>query len=245
MDNHSLVEVLFRASAAARDALDSLEDWGPNGLRPGQYRLDVVADEAAIAVLGETGVSILSEESGLTAGRGPLLAVLDPIDGSTNAHRGIGPYSTSICVFDEQGPWVGVVVNHVLGTRFHAVRGIGAWRDGVPLAPTGCEALSKSIVSLSGSAAQALAPWQYRTLGCASLELCAVAEGSLDAFVLGAGITLRPWDYLAGLLLCVEAGASVAELDGRDPWIRVDRPRRPAAAATPPLLEAILAATKT
>jgi hypothetical protein len=45
-----------------------------------------------------------------------LLAVLDPIDGSTNAHRGIPIYSTSICVFDADGPRVGTVVNHCSGS---------------------------------------------------------------------------------------------------------------------------------
>jgi myo-inositol-1(or 4)-monophosphatase len=243
VDDLALVEVLFAASAAARAALDELEDWGPNGLRPGQYRLDVVADKAAIAVLSEAGLSVLSEESGWTDGPLPLLAVLDPIDGSTNAFRGIPMYSTSICVFDTDGPWVGAVVNHPLGQGFHAIRGAGAWRDGAAIAPSKCEVLSDSIVGLSGSVVGGLGSWQHRTLGCASLEFCAVAEGSLDAYVLGQGISLRPWDYLAGLLICVEAGATISELDGCDPWIRSDEPRRPIAASTEQLLQAILAAT--
>jgi len=50
---------------------------------------------------------------------------------------------------------------------------------------------------------------------------------------------LRPWDYLAGLLICREAGAAVSESDGRDPWIRHDAARRPIAAATAELLDAI------
>jgi fructose-1,6-bisphosphatase/inositol monophosphatase family enzyme len=242
VDDLALVEVLFTASAAAHAALDELDDWGPNGLRAGQYRLDVAADEAAIAVLGKAGMSVLSEESGRTDGPLPLLAVLDPIDGSTNAHRGIPMYSTSICVFDADGPRVGAVVNHPLGQRFHAIRGAGAWRDGAAIAPSKCDVLSESIVGLSGPVASGLASWQHRTFGCASLEFCAVAEGSLDAYVLGKGFSLRPWDYLAGLLICAEAGAVISELDGRDPWIRFDEPRRPIAASTARLLQAILPA---
>ena len=76
--------------------------------------MDLVADAAALPVLHAAGLSVLSEESGRSdpAERrhdsGPadraLLAVLDPIDGSTNAVRGLRPYSTSICVMDAEGP---------------------------------------------------------------------------------------------------------------------------------------------
>ncbi len=241
VDDLSLVEVLFDASRAARAALDGLDDWGPNGQRPGQYRLDVVADEAAVAILSQAGLTVLSEESGTTEGRLPLVAVLDPIDGSTNAHRGIAAYSTSICVFDDVGPRVGTVVNHVTGTRYHAIRAAGAWRDGTAVSPSGCEDLRRSIVGVSGPDS-GLGAWQFRTLGCASLELCAVAEGSLDGFVLGQGITLYPWDYLAGLLLCVESGATTAELDDQDPWVAESVPRRPMAASTPALLTSLRSA---
>ena len=149
-------------------------------------------------------------------------------------------YSTSICVFDADGPRIGTVVNHSSGQRYHAIRDSGAWRDGMVIAPSKCEVLSESVVGLSGFGSDDLGSWQYRTFGCASLELCAVADGSLDAYVLGDGIALRSWDYLAGLLICVEAGASVSELDGRDLWIRSDSPRRPIAAATRGLLGTIL-----
>jgi fructose-1,6-bisphosphatase/inositol monophosphatase family enzyme len=240
VDDVALLEVLFEASTAARSALAELDDWGPNGLRPGQYRLDVAADDAAVAVLTKAGLSILSEESGTTEGSLPLLAVLDPIDGSTNAHRGIPIYSTSICVFDDEGARVGAVVNHCTGQRYHAVRGAGAWRDGAAISPSNCEVLSESVIGQSGFLAGGVASWQYRTLGCASLEFCAVADGSLDGYLLGPGCSLRPWDYLAGLLICVEAGASVSELDGLDAWIRSDDPRRPVAAATDGLLRTIM-----
>ena len=35
--------------------------------------------------------------------------MIDPVDGSTNAHRGVPFYATSICVLDAEGPRVGVV----------------------------------------------------------------------------------------------------------------------------------------
>jgi myo-inositol-1(or 4)-monophosphatase len=242
VDEKSLVELLFDAAGAARSALDGLDDWGPNGEREGQYRLDVAADHAVVRVLGGAGLPILSEESGSHPGPLPMLAVVDPIDGSTNAHRGLPMYSTSICVFDHGGPWVGVVKDHVSGHGFHAVRGQGAWRDGSPIRPSDCRLLSRSIVGVSGVMQASLGSWQYRALGCASLELCAVAEGSLDAYLPVGSADLRPWDYQAGALICLEAGAALTERANRDLWVREAQPRAPAAAATEELLAALLEA---
>ncbi|MGH9920023.1 MAG: inositol monophosphatase family protein [Nitrososphaerales archaeon] len=168
------------------------------------------------------------------------MAVLDPIDGSTNAHRGVPFYSTSICVFDGDGPLIGSVVDHCSGRRFHGIRGGGAWRDREPIKTSGCRVLSESIVGLGGNPRRKVGSWQFRALGCASLELCAVADGTIDAYMLGEGNTLRPWDYLAGLLICTEAGAAVSETDGRDPWIASDQGYRPIAAASEELLSGLL-----
>jgi myo-inositol-1(or 4)-monophosphatase len=241
MDEKSLVDLLFEASAAARAALDQLDEWGPNGRREGQYRLDIAADDAVVRVLRASGLAILSEESGNHLGSLPLLAVVDPIDGSTNAHRGLPMYSTSICVLDEQGPWVGTVKDHVSGRGFHAIRGKGAWRDGSPIEPSSCSVLSRAVIGVSGVMQRPIPSWQYRTLGCASLELCAVADGTLDAYLPVASTSLRPWDYQAAVLICREAGAVVSERNGRDLWIRSDAPRAPVAAATAALMGELLA----
>jgi myo-inositol-1(or 4)-monophosphatase len=51
-----------------------------------------------------------------------------------------------------------------------------------------------------------------RRLGAASLDLCYVAAGRLDAYF-EAG--LNPWDYAAGGLLAAEAGCVATGLRGR------------------------------
>jgi fructose-1,6-bisphosphatase/inositol monophosphatase family enzyme len=236
MDEARLFEVLDDAVAAVRVALDDLDDWGPAGTRPGQYRLDLAADDAALPVLHGAGLAVLSEESGLT-GDGPsgLLAVIDPIDGSTNAHRGVPFYSTSICVLDAEGPLAGLVVNQDTGTRYAATRGGGAERDGRALTPSGCEELGQAIVGISGFPGCHGGWAQFRALGAASLECCAVAEGVLDAYLTVGRSTLYGWDYLAGLLVCREAGAVAAERDGQALTVRDASSRRPVVAATAPL----------
>jgi myo-inositol-1(or 4)-monophosphatase len=237
VDEVRLLQVLDEAVRAVRAALDGLDDWGPAGTRPGQYRLDLAADAAALPILHGAGLAVLSEESGVTGDQSaPLLAVIDPVDGSTNAHRGIPFYATSICVLDAEGPLVGVVVNQATGRHFEAVRGGGARRDGEIIAPSGCTDLSAAIVGISGFPGTRPGWAQFRALGAAALEFCAVAEGMLDAYSVVGSSTLFGWDYLAGLLICHEAGAVTMERDGADPVVRDAGTRRPVVAATAELV---------
>ncbi len=244
MDEVRLLEVLDEAVAAVRQALDDLEDWGPAGTRPGQYRLDLAADGAALPVLHGAGLAVLSEESGTTGTSGDgLLAVIDPVDGSTNAHRGVPFFSTSICVLDAEGPLVGLVVNQASGVRYAGVRGQGAERDGAAVRPSGSEELRSAIVGISGFPGCSPGWGQFRALGAASLECCAVADGVLDAYLVAGSSTLYVWDYLAGLLICREAGAAEGERDGKDLILRDATPRRPVVAATAMLAERLLEET--
>ncbi len=233
MDDARLLDVLDEAVAAVRAALDGFEGRGPSGAKPGQYLVDLAADGAALPVLHGAGMAVLSEESGLT-GDGPsgLLAVIDPVDGSTNADRGVPFYSTSICVLDAEGPRVGLVVNLANGERYAAVRGGGAEKDGRAIVPSGCEDLASALVGISGYPGRHPGWAQFRALGAASLECCAVAEGVLDAYLVVGDSTLYGWDYLAGLLVCREAGAAEGEREGRDLVVRDASSRRPLVAAT-------------
>jgi fructose-1,6-bisphosphatase/inositol monophosphatase family enzyme len=166
-----------------------------------------------------------------------LIVALDPVDGSTNAARGIPWFATSLCVLDEAGPRVALVVNQATGERFEAVRGGGARRNGGPMGPTACESMSDAVVGLAGLPPFSLGWRQMRALGAAALDLCAVACGKLDAYIDCSDHAHSPWDYLGGLLVCREAGAPVAEAAGRElvtlGWS--DR-RVPVAAATAALL---------
>lgn len=245
VDGEALIEVLGEAASAVTAALAELPDWGLAGTKPGQYRSDLVADAAAVDVLRAAGLGVLSEESGLSDGAAelPLLAVLDPVDGSTNASRRIPWFATSICVLDGVGPLAAVVVNQATGTRYEAVRGGGARRDGRAITPSGVTSISHSIVGLSGYPARYLGWRQFRALGAAALDLCAVADGTLDAFVDCMRDAHGGWDYLGGLLVCLEAGAAVADAEGRDLVVRDHTGRRtPIAAATPALLAELLVA---
>ncbi|MGH9165493.1 MAG: inositol monophosphatase family protein [Acidimicrobiales bacterium] len=233
--------MLHEAADAVRRVLDSLGDWGLAGTRSGQYHSDLAADAAAVALLDGHGLGVLSEESGLHHPDRPLLAVLDPLDGSTNASRGLPWYATSLCVLDHDGPRVAVVVNQASDVRYEARRGGGARRDGVLVGPSSCQDMASAVVAVSGLPPVHPGWSQFRALGAAALDLCAVADGRLDAYVDCSVDAHGSWDYLGGLLVCQEAGAVVADAFGRDLVSRVGTERRtPVAAATPRLLAAVL-----
>jgi myo-inositol-1(or 4)-monophosphatase len=232
----SLLSLLHEAADAVAETLGTIDDWSPSGTRAGQYRADLATDAAALRVLERAGVGVLSEESGRHRPAAAVTVVLDPLDGSTNASRGIPWYATSLCAVDADGPRAAVVVNQASGLRYEAVRGGGARCDGVTLTPSGCVQVGEAVVALSGWPPADLGWRQYRALGAAALALCAVASGQVDGYV-------DCVDYLCGLLVCREAGAPVADAAGRElVTLGPDDRRTPVAAATPELLEQLLVA---
>jgi myo-inositol-1(or 4)-monophosphatase len=243
MDGTDALALLDEVAAAVEVALGSVTDWGLAGTRAGQYHSDLAADAAALRVLEPAEVGVLSEESGRHWADRPVTVVVDPLDGSTNASRGIPWFATSLCAVDADGPLAALVVNLASGRRASAVRGRGAVVGGRDAVPSGAVELAESIVGLSGMPPGWLGWKQYRALGAAALDLCAVADGTLDAYLDCSWSAHGPWDYLGGLLVCTEAGAVVADAEGRDLVVlEHDARRTPIAAATPRLLEQALAA---
>lgn len=245
MTGSDVLEVLEATARAVRASLDDLADWGPAGTRPGQYFSDLAADAAALKVLHAAGFGVLSEESAETEADRDILVVVDPVDGSTNASRGVPWFATSLCAVDRDGALAALVVNQATGQRFGAVRGEGAWRDDGDgrrrITPSARTRLDESLVLLSGHPSHHYGWRQYRALGAAALDLCAVATGLADAFVDCNTNAHGPWDYLGGMLVCLEAGATVVDLHARDLVGRVhDHRRTPIAAATEELLEQVL-----
>jgi len=208
---------------------------GYSGLRATQYHLDVAADDVALRVLHGAGFQVVSEESGLT-GSGDVTVVIDPIDGSTNCDQGIPFFATSLAVLRGGELVAALVMNQATGTIFEAEKGGGATRDGTAIAPSSEIDFTKAIVAFSGLPPRHLGWAQYRALGSASLEICLVADGSLDVYSVAQKSTLNPWDYLGGLLIIQEAGAVVAEYENEE-LVTIERVRRrPVFAATNELL---------
>ncbi len=235
----SIFDPLRECAFEIGEAVQAHRGRGLSGLRKSQYHLDVVADEVALRVLGGAGFRVVSEESGVT-GSGQYTVVVDPIDGSTNCDRGIPFYATSLAVMRGDELVAGLVANLATGTIFESQKGAGAFRDGQAIHASSQRDFSQAIVAFSGLPTRHLGWAQYRALGAASLEICLVADGSLDIYGVAQHSTLNPWDYLAGLLIAREAGALAEDYLGDELETSEDVDRRPVFASTKELLSTML-----
>ena len=236
--NEEILAVLNETAEAVSVVLRANKDWSLSGLRDTQYSVELRADSAALEVLHGAGVAVLSEESEITGtfGDDDLCVVMDPLDGSTNASRGVQWFATALCAIDKNGMRAGLVVNQANGIdRYWATTGGGAFHNGVAMRPSACVDLSEAVVGVSGIPKQRPKWGQFRALGAAALDICLVADGVIDAWI--DFNTHGVWDYLASALICQEAGAQIAEHQDRDLVVHQHGQRRtPIVAATPELL---------
>jgi myo-inositol-1(or 4)-monophosphatase len=233
--------LLERLTDCAREiggAVDADRGRGYSGERETQYHLDLAADRVALTMLIGWGYRVVSEESGVS-GEGDLTVVVDPIDGSTNCDHGIPFYATSFGVLQRSELIAGLVMNHATGDVYAAEKGAGAYRGDSPIRPSATTNYRSAIVAFSGLPSRHAGWAQFRALGAASVEICLVAEGSLDAYTVARYSTLHPWDYLGGLLIAREAGAVAAEYQNEELITEERVGRRPYFAATTELLDEI------
>jgi myo-inositol-1(or 4)-monophosphatase len=180
--------------------------------------IDAAAERVILARFeGLDGLTIVSEEVGVI-GDGPTHVVVDPIDGSLNAKRGIGFFALSIAV--ASGPTMGDVdfgFVHDFGTEeeWTATRGEGARLDGRLLESQlpkeqieilAFEATRTASVAEKAAAVVDLA-YRLRIMGSLALSLCHLAAGRLDAVC-----SLKPAravDIAAAQLLVLERGLAI------------------------------------
>ena len=176
---------------------------------------------------------LTEEDDGRLPADGPIIWVIDPVDGTTNYSRDIPTFCVSIAaVTAAHEVIVGVVYDPLRDEMFSAARGQGAWLNG----PSGrrrairvsqVDDLSAAIFGLDWSREPelrqaALAALDYyahrvndiRAIGAAALALSWVAAGRVDAYL---NFQLSPWDLAAASLLIHEAGGELLDLEGR-PW---------------------------
>jgi myo-inositol-1(or 4)-monophosphatase len=165
------------------------------------------------------GEPVLGEEEGGATDLGGLRWVVDPIDGTVNYLYGYPWYAVSLAAQVDGVSVVGAIVEPVSGRRWTAIRGEGAWLDGVPLRASSTTRLELALVGTgfayrverrrrqaAGVASLVSRIRDIRRGGSAALELCAVAAGWLDGFFEHG---LSRWDWAAGALIASEAGAIV------------------------------------
>ena len=216
--------------------------------------IDEAAERAILAhFAGLEGLTIVSEEAGVI-GDGETFVVIDPIDGSLNAKRGIGFFALSIAV--ASGPTMGDVdfgFVHDFGTgeEWTATRGEGATLGGRPLdgdlPKEQIEILAFEATLTSSVAEKAAAvvdvAYRLRIMGSLALSLCHLAAGRIDAVC-----SLKPAravDIAAAQLLVLERGLAI-ELPEAPPFatapLDLEGRSRVVAAGTPDLCRQLAAA---
>lgn len=164
--------------------------------------------------------SVLSEESGADELSSDWQWVIDPVDGTTNYNAGLPFFNISIGIRYKGETVVGVVYAARLNELFTAVKGEGAFLNGMPIACSACDRLSYAVVSTGfpydksstsdnnlDNVARVMPQVRgLRRLGSAALDICYVAAGYLDGYW---ELNLHDWDVCAASLIAQEAGAQV------------------------------------
>jgi myo-inositol-1(or 4)-monophosphatase len=237
-------ELLRTAIAAARAAVAvhrrhlgtvRVHDWNAKGIADFVTHVDREAEAAVVARIRSAFPDhrILAEEDAFDRGdtgnsslAGPTPTwVVDPLDGTTNYLHAYPEYAVSIAAACGGRLEAAVVINGATGAEWQAVRGGGAYLNGVRIHVSEIERLPLALVGTGFPfKALELLPRYGRQLevalrgtsgvrraGSAALDLCAVASGWFDGFW---ELTLAPWDVAAGTLLVREAGGLVTRMDG-------------------------------
>jgi len=187
--------------------------------------IDRAAEDVILARVREAAGAIVSEEVGRLGGEARPLVVVDPIDGSLNAKRGIPFFSVSIAVAEGEtmdDVLFGFV--HDFGSReeWTARRGGGAWLNGDALGEVrpkdeveilSFEATRTSLVARDAPKVAELAH-RLRIMGSLALSLCHLAAGRVDAVCSLKGA--RSVDIAAAQLLCREVGLAIDLFDVED-----------------------------
>lgn len=166
------------------------------------------------------------EEVPPISGESEVEWIIDPIDGTNNFIAGLPHWSISIAARSKGAIEVGVIDAPALGLRYSAYAGGGACRNGHALSarPGPGPDLADAVVATGFASGDAARTAQMSRLdlvlgrvrdvrchGAASLELCGVATGQLDAYFES---DLRIWDVAAAGLIATEVGIEVSG----QPW---------------------------
>lgn len=194
--------------------------------------VDVEIERAIREMLREADphIAFLGEEEGLSPADTDAIWVLDPIDGTVNFSKGSPLCGVSLALIESGRPTLGVIDLPLVGERYVAREGIGAFKNGRRIRVSETDALRSAMVGFadfavgSKSAAEnalhleimrllAVDSLRIRVHGSATLDLAWLAAGHLDATLM---LSNLPWDVSAGVLLAREAGGEVYDLDGSD-----------------------------
>ncbi len=224
-DVSSLLELCKATAAQAGEGLERAGmDFSFSKQLPREVKslADDVLEKIILRALSGTGLEILSEESGLVPGRqtGGFRFIVDPLDGTFNFLKKLGPCAVSIALWQDNRPVFGVIFDIVKKSLFWGGKEIGAWRDGEEVKVSRIGDISQAAIctgfpvrfdfSLNEaweSFRNQVSPFaKVRMLGSAASSLTYVADGRAEAY---SEESIMLWDVAAGIAIVEGAGGRV------------------------------------
>ncbi len=170
--------------------------------------------------------AIISEESHSDRADATDLWIIDPLDGTSNFMHGIPHFAVSVGYYRDGEPELGIVCNPLRDDWYVAVRGQGAWHNGIRQRVDKVDRIDAAMITCGfyydrGRMMQATLDTigdffrnnihGMRRFGAAALDLCNVGCGQYGLFF---EYKLHPWDYAAGQLFLTEAGGMATDCNG-------------------------------
>jgi myo-inositol-1(or 4)-monophosphatase len=234
LKTRDLERILVEATENVREKVAARAARGGRGMTVGlgaagdrTIIADKEAEDELLGALRPYGVKVLSEEAGMTGDpKSDTLAVIDPLDGSSNFERGVPFYCTSVAIAEGkrlEDVTLGVIRDLVRGDVYVANRGEGARRNGKRIGTSSVARTADAIVGIDISRSSPMLVNRLARLasgvkrqihyGANALEICYVADGRIDAFVDVRG-KMRITDFAAAYLIAKEAGAEFTDERG-------------------------------
>ncbi len=237
-NNDELLSVAKEAAAAAgevaREKFTQPLRVSSKGFRDYVTDADLAAQEKITtmirAAFPDHGFLTEEEDSSLPTA-GPVIWIIDPIDGTTNYSRGIPVFCVSIAAVQNRPPLgdrdllVGVIYDPMRDEMFSAVAGGGSFLNGRPMHASSTSELDPAVIAADWNYAGAIRQQTLdsvnrlvhdvdgiRSFASAALALAWVAAGRVDGYF---NYSLMSWDLAAASLLIRQAGGRLTDIAGR------------------------------
>jgi myo-inositol-1(or 4)-monophosphatase len=227
---------LALAKSVARAALQVLTELRPENISFGydekfhkemKTGADRALEDIILAQLQVSGLDILSEESGyqkFDRDASELHWVVDPLDGTVNFMRGLGPCSVSLALCRGDVPIFGVIGEFPSCDIAWGGVGMGAFFTDIPIHVSTIKERKRSVICTGFPSrfnfdaeglswiSSTLAPYEkVRMLGSASLSLLSIARGAAEVYI---EREIMLWDVAAGLAIVKGAGGDYSMTKG-------------------------------
>jgi len=213
------------------DALDRSYVHSAKLPREVKAAADLALERDILGALADSQLAVLSEESGYIPSPQPSNRwfIVDPLDGTFNFVKGLGPCAVSIALWEDQTPIFGVIYDLMEGQLAWGGAGMGAFIDGRPIAISNTSSLAMASICTGFPVRfdiesdqsmrqfwRLVSPFaKVRMIGSAAAALLQVARGSADVYL---EQSIMLWDVAAGIAIVQGAGGAAAFRRNEGEW---------------------------